>query len=57
MEQVEFAENLQICKIFLRKPYHFKFFKRLSSTNFTWFILEYLDPYETDEPESVAYPL
>ena len=29
----------------LRQIMSLQIFKRLSSTNFTWFILEYLDPY------------
>ena len=33
--------------VYLGRPYHFKFFKRLSSTNFTWSILEHLDPFDT----------
>ena len=48
MDQVKFVED-SLFKIWsdmvcLSRPYHFKFFKD-SFTSFTWYILEYLDPY------------
>ena len=35
----------------LRRPYHFKFFKGCLPQNFTWSVLEYLDPYNTVNSE------
>ena len=55
IDQFKFVEDSLLKNlsdmVCLSRPCHFKFFKRLSSTNFTRSILEYLDPYNQFESE------